>query len=57
MPILNVYEAKTVIVIKRRLGAGFAGIKNLLFEYPNTLMLFGDAKEMLTKLTREVNEL
>lgn len=57
MPILNVHEAKTVIVIKRSLGAGFAGIKNLLFEYPNTLMLFGDAKEMLTKLTREVNEL
>jgi len=57
MPILNVYEAKTVIVIKRSLSPGFAGIKNELFEKNNTLMLFGDAKEMLLKLNQELNEL
>jgi len=57
MPILNVYEAKTVIVIKRSLSPGFAGIKNELFEKDNTLMLFGDAKEMLLKLNQELNEL
>jgi len=57
MPILNVHEAKTVIVIKRSLSPGFAGIKNELFEKNNTLMLFGDAKEMLLKLNQELNEL
>jgi NAD(P) transhydrogenase subunit beta len=57
MPILNVFEARTVMVIKRSLAAGFAAIKNELFEYPNTTMLFGDARSMLTKIKQEVVEL
>jgi len=50
MPILEVFHARTVFVIKRSLGAGFAGIKNELFEKPNTTMIFGDAKKMVQEL-------
>jgi NAD(P) transhydrogenase subunit beta len=57
MPVLNVWEARTVFVIKRSLSAGYAGIKNPLFERENTLMLFGDAKQMVEDLVREVEEL
>jgi NAD(P) transhydrogenase subunit beta len=57
MPILNAHEARSVMVVKRSLASGFAGIKNDLFEYPNTMMLFGDAKQMLTKLKEEVTNL
>jgi NAD(P) transhydrogenase subunit beta len=57
MPILNVHEARTVMMIKRSLSPGFAAIKNELFEYPNTMMLFGDARSMLTKIKQEVVEL
>ncbi len=57
MPILEVYDAKTVIVLKRSLSPGFAGIKNELFEYPNTMMLFKDAKEGLQEIVRELKEL
>lgn len=57
MPVLNVDQAKTVIVIKRSLSPGFAGVKNDLFEKENTLMLFGDAKEMINSLNHELNEL
>jgi NAD(P) transhydrogenase subunit beta len=57
MPILTVHEARTVMVIKRSLAAGFAAIKNELFEYPNTTMLFGDARGMLTKIKQELVEL
>jgi len=57
MPILNVHEARTVMMIKRSLSPGFAAIKNELFEYPNTMMLFGDAKSMLTNIKQEVVEL
>ncbi|MCB1033410.1 MAG: NAD(P)(+) transhydrogenase (Re/Si-specific) subunit beta [Acidobacteria bacterium] len=56
MPILEVHHAKTVMVIKRSLSPGFAGIKNELFEYDNTLMLFGDAKKMLQDLVSELKE-
>jgi NAD(P) transhydrogenase subunit beta len=45
MPILNVDESRTVVVIKRSLGAGFAGIPNPLFAADGTLMLFGDGKK------------
>ena len=54
MPILDVDHAKSVIVLKRGMAAGFAGIENALFHAPGTSMLFGDAKSSLTKLVSEV---
>jgi NAD(P) transhydrogenase subunit beta len=57
MPILNVHEAQTVFVIKRSLSPGFAGIRNELFELPNSLMLFDDAKKMLTDIVEELKGL
>ncbi|MFL5727924.1 MAG: NAD(P)(+) transhydrogenase (Re/Si-specific) subunit beta, partial [Cytophagaceae bacterium] len=54
MPILNADKAKTVIVSKRSMGAGYAGIENELFGYPNCLMLFGDAKATMTKVVAEL---
>jgi len=57
MPILNVDYAKTVIVNKRSMNPGYAGIDNELFGYPNTLMYFGDAKEAITKLNNAIKEL
>jgi len=56
MPILNVDKAHTVIVLKRSMRPGFAGIENELFHEPNTVMLFGDAKDSLTKLTTAVKD-
>ncbi len=56
MPILNVDHANTVIVMKRSLNPGYAGIDNELFYGDNTRMLFGDAKQSLTKLVAEVKE-
>ncbi|MEX2444933.1 MAG: NAD(P)(+) transhydrogenase (Re/Si-specific) subunit beta [Alkalispirochaeta sp.] len=50
MPILNVDQARTVVVIKRSLSPGFAGIKNPLFAADNALMLFGDGKKMMEGL-------
>ena len=57
MPILDVDEAQTVIVIKRSLSPGYAGIKNPLFEKDNTLMVFMDAKKALEEMVTEVNDL
>lgn len=57
MPILNVDYAKTVIINKRSLNVGYAGIDNELFFYPNALMYFGDAKEAVTKLVHEIKVL
>jgi NAD(P) transhydrogenase subunit beta len=57
MPILNADKARTVIVSKRSMNAGYAGIENELFGYPNCLMLFGDAKATLTKVVGEIKEL
>jgi NAD(P) transhydrogenase subunit beta len=54
MPILNADAARTVIVMKRGMSAGFSGIENHLFYADNTRMLFGDAKAMLVKLVGEV---
>jgi NAD(P) transhydrogenase subunit beta len=54
MPILNADHAKSVIVLKRSMAAGFAGIENELFYNPKTSMLFGDAKKSLTGLVAEV---
>lgn len=56
MPILDVDRAQQVIVMKRSMNFGFAGIDNELFYQPNTSMLFGDAKASLTKLIAEVKE-
>jgi NAD(P) transhydrogenase subunit beta len=50
MPILDVDKARTVMIIKRSLSPGFAGIPNPLFAAPNSLMLFGDGKDMLREL-------
>lgn len=57
MPILNVDYAKTVIVNKRSMNVGYAGIDNELFYLDNTLMYFGDAKGAVTKLVNELKEL
>jgi NAD(P) transhydrogenase subunit beta len=57
MPILDVDKAKTVVVSKRSMAAGYAGIENELFGYPNCLMLFGDAKKSLTEIVAELKAL
>ena len=57
MPILEVGNARRVFVIKRSLSPGYAGIKNDLFERDHTVMLYGDAKEVLGSLTTELAEL
>lgn len=54
MPILSAYKARTVMVIKRSMGVGFAGIDNDLYYRPNTLMLFGDAKAFAASLVKEL---
>jgi NAD(P) transhydrogenase subunit beta len=51
MPILDVEKSKTVMVIKRSMNPGFAGIENELFVRPNTIMVFGDAKGTVTKIS------
>ncbi len=56
MPILNCDHARTVMICKRSLSAGFAGIDNPLFYLPRTMMLFGDAKDMLSKLVGILKE-
>ena len=56
MPILEVHQARTVFVIKRSLGAGYAGVKNELFERDNTLMIYGDAKKVLQDLVSELKQ-
>jgi H+-translocating NAD(P) transhydrogenase subunit beta len=57
MPILEVDRAKQVIVLKRSLGTGFAGVDNALYYEPNCSMLFGDAKASLNALVAAVGEL
>ncbi len=56
MPIIDADKAKTVFVIKRSMNPGFAGIENELFYGDNTLMLFGDAKAMLTGIVQALKE-
>src|SRR3981189_885183 len=55
MPILDVDKARTVMVIKRSMGAGFAGIDNPLYYLDKTLMLFGDAKNFVGAIVRELS--
>ncbi len=56
MPILDVDKARTVVVIKRSLSPGFAGIPNPLFAADNTLMLFGDGKKAVMELISALKE-
>ena len=55
MPILDVDQARAVVVVKRSLSPGFASIPNPLFAADNTLMLFGDAKRILQELTTSLS--
>jgi NAD(P) transhydrogenase subunit beta len=57
MPILNVDQARSVIVLKRSMSAGFAGIDNELYFDPKTTMLFGDAKSSVAEITQELKVL
>ncbi len=57
MPILDVLDAKNVVVIKRSMSPGYAGIQNPLFFHAKNKMLFGDAKAILTKVASEVKDL
>jgi H+-translocating NAD(P) transhydrogenase subunit beta len=57
MPILNVDESASVIVLKRSMNSGFAGIDNPLFYNPKTAMLFGDAKASVSEITEELKSL
>jgi NAD(P) transhydrogenase subunit beta len=56
MPILNAHESGTVLMIKRSLSPGYAGIKNPLFERENTFMCFGDGKAFLQDVVAELHE-
>ena len=57
MPILNVDDAQAVVVLKRSMNPGFAGIENPLFYNPKTVMLFGDAKASVDQLIADVKNL
>jgi H+-translocating NAD(P) transhydrogenase subunit beta len=57
MPILDVDRSRSVIVLKRSMNSGFAGIDNPLFYAPNTVMLFGDAKSSVMEVTEELKAL
>jgi NAD(P) transhydrogenase subunit beta len=57
MPILDVDKSGSVIVLKRSMASGFAGIDNPLFYDPKTAMLFGDAKKSVSEIVSEVQAL
>ena len=57
MPILDVDKSRTVIINKRTMNTGFAGIQNELFGFDNSIMVFGDAKEMLQQLLKDLKDL
>lgn len=56
MPILDVDKARNIIVLKRSMGHGFAGIENALFHHEKTRMLFGDARQSLTQVGQAIKE-
>lgn len=56
MPIINAFEARTVFVLKRGKGAGFSGVENPLFTNDNTVMLYGDAKQTVSALVSEFDD-
>src|SRR5258705_7653903 len=57
MPILNVDDSHSIIVLKRSMNTGFAGIDNPLFYNGKTALLFGDAKDSISKVVKEVEAL
>ena len=56
MPVINADRARTVLVLKRSMATGFAGVDNPLFVKQNTRMLFGDAKASMQQLVSEFKE-
>ncbi|MEV5177947.1 NAD(P)(+) transhydrogenase (Re/Si-specific) subunit beta [Streptomyces flaveolus] len=54
MPVLDVAAARTIMVVKRGMSAGFVGVDNELYYLDKTLMLFGDAKDVASGLVREL---
>lgn len=56
MPVLRVWNAKQVIVMKRTLGVGYAAVDNPIFYKPNTAMLLGDAKKMCDALLEKIKD-
>ena len=57
MPILDADKARTVMINKQTMNTGFAGIQNELFGYENSIMIFGDVKDMLQQLLKDLKEL
>ena len=57
MPVLHVWEAKDVIVFKRSMAVGYAGVQNPLFFRDNTHMLFGDAKDRVEDIVRQLSDI
>jgi NAD(P) transhydrogenase subunit beta len=57
MPILDVDKSSSIVVLKRSMASGFAGIDNPLFYDPKTAMLFGDAKTSVGEILSEIQEL
>jgi NAD(P) transhydrogenase subunit beta len=56
MPVFNIEQSRSVIVLKRSMNTGFSGVENELFFYPNTMMVLGDAKKTILALWQELKE-